>query len=589
MCNRWLSLLTLVLLAAPQLMRCMPGELLGASPNQLHAPLDLPLHVTGDFGEYRWSQFHLGVDLSTDRQIGRPVYAADDGYVFRLMYGRYDIGYGLWINHPGERQTLYGHLSRFSPALLERLPELAEKIKLREEFNVFPPVDAIPVRRGDLIAYSGDSGIGIAHLHFEYSERGVSINPLAGVLPWEDTTAPTIEALRFAPVLPHGRVNGGMAPVEIPVRRLSGPSAPVPANEEGGAVAEVEYRPVQATEIELSGPVRVLVSAYDQSGNSRLGLYSARLLLNDETRFSFQMERMRRLPADASRLLYEGDTQLAGPLRFVYRLYEPRPEGLPFVESERAGEIEVPPGASARVRVQVADASGNGSVAGITVRGGAPGETPPEVPNLRAARENLLRSADEKMELRVGSAALFEDRKIEITSRSIPVPAHLRALSSAYTVGPEYKDFLAPIEVRVHATASPKAALYVVERTGFRVVSTSYVGGEYRALVRSTGTYVVLEDQRAPVFRALPNTPYRGDFRLLLRPIDYESGIDPASVAVQVDGIDCRVDHDPDYGTYEVFYPEHVHAPGRHLLIARAKDRAQNAALEFRYEYTVLP
>ena len=584
-----LTALALLLLGAAQFVNCQPGDLFGASPTQLHAPLDLPLHVTGDFGEFRWSQFHLGVDLSTDRQIGRPVYAADDGYVFRLMYGRYDIGYGLWINHPGERQTLYGHLSRFAPALLERLPELAEKIKLREEFNVFPAVDAIPVRRGDLIAYSGDSGIGIAHLHFEYSERGISINPLAGLLPWQDTTPPTMESVRFAPVLPRGRVNGGIVPVEILLRRAPGPSANGPINGQDSDTAEFEYRADQATELELSGPVRVLVSAYDQSGNSRLGLYSARLFLNEEMRFSFQIERMRRLPADASRLLYQGDTQLAGPLRFVYRLYEPRRDGLPFVESEEAGEIELARGAGARVRVQVTDASGNRSWTSIAVKGGEEGESLPETPNVRAGEENLLRSTDEKMEVRVGSAALFEDRRMEITIQAISLPAHLPALSSAYAIGPEYRDFLAPIEVSIRANASPKAALYVLDRAGLRLVGTNYAAGAYRALVRSTGTYVVLEDHRAPVFRGLPNAPYRGDFRLLLRPIDYESGIDPSSVVVEVDGISCRVDHDPDYGTYEVFYPEQVHAPGRHQLTARAKDRARNEAPEFHYAYTVLP
>ena len=133
----------------------------------LHAPLLIePLMVTGSLGEFRNSGFHYGLDFSTGGKTGVPVLAVEDGVVRRLMYSRYGIGYGIWLEHADGRQSKYGHLESIAPRILNQpaLAEVREKIQLREEFRLEIDNDEIFIRRGEAIAASGESGAGFAHL-----------------------------------------------------------------------------------------------------------------------------------------------------------------------------------------------------------------------------------------------------------------------------------------------------------------------------------------------------------------------------------------------------------------------------------------
>jgi murein DD-endopeptidase MepM/ murein hydrolase activator NlpD len=48
------------------------------------SPLDIPLQLSGNFGELRPNHFHSGLDFKTTGKEGLPVYATGDGYVSRI-------------------------------------------------------------------------------------------------------------------------------------------------------------------------------------------------------------------------------------------------------------------------------------------------------------------------------------------------------------------------------------------------------------------------------------------------------------------------------------------------------------------------
>jgi murein DD-endopeptidase MepM/ murein hydrolase activator NlpD len=96
--------------------------------------------------------FHNGIDLGTP--VGSPVYAAKDGTVIEIgysnVYGNYII-----IEHPGNFQTVYGHLSQ----ILVKLSTV--------------------IQSGTIIAKTGMSGRCTGpHLHFEIRRRGSPENPV---------------------------------------------------------------------------------------------------------------------------------------------------------------------------------------------------------------------------------------------------------------------------------------------------------------------------------------------------------------------------------------------------------------------------
>src|ERR1700722_19021965 len=80
-------------------------------------PLDIPVTLAGTFGEIRSNHFHTGLDMRTDEREGLPVHAAADGYISRINVSAYGYGNALYITHPNGYVTVYGHLSRYNPAI----------------------------------------------------------------------------------------------------------------------------------------------------------------------------------------------------------------------------------------------------------------------------------------------------------------------------------------------------------------------------------------------------------------------------------------------------------------------------------------
>ncbi|MEQ1498744.1 MAG: M23 family metallopeptidase [Novosphingobium sp.] len=95
---------------------------------------------------------HKGIDLAMP--TGTPVYATADGVISRADWFS---SYGLFISveHGGNIQTRYGHLSRLNVAAGQT------------------------VRKGDLIGYVGSTGRSTGpHLHYEVRIAGAAVNPV---------------------------------------------------------------------------------------------------------------------------------------------------------------------------------------------------------------------------------------------------------------------------------------------------------------------------------------------------------------------------------------------------------------------------
>ena len=63
------------------------------------SPLDIPLTMSGNFGEIRPNHLHSGIDLKTEGKEGLPVFAAADGYISRIKISPFGYGNALYITH----------------------------------------------------------------------------------------------------------------------------------------------------------------------------------------------------------------------------------------------------------------------------------------------------------------------------------------------------------------------------------------------------------------------------------------------------------------------------------------------------------
>ncbi|MDR0542297.1 MAG: M23 family metallopeptidase [Dysgonamonadaceae bacterium] len=166
------------------------------------APLDIPLYLSGNFGELRSNHFHSGIDFKTQGATGQPVRAVDDGFVSRISVSPYGYGNALYINHPDGKTSVYGHLERFAPSI----EALVRDSQYRQEsfsINLYLLPEQFPVKKGDRIAWSGNSGSsGGPHLHFEFRDTQTekAIDPLPRFKNRiKDTTPPEILELMVFP------------------------------------------------------------------------------------------------------------------------------------------------------------------------------------------------------------------------------------------------------------------------------------------------------------------------------------------------------------------------------------------------------
>ena len=171
-------------------------------------PLDINMVLAGNFGEMRANHFHSGLDLKTDQREGLPVYAPADGYVSRIQVQHYGYGKALYILHPNGYTTVYGHLKSYAGNIEKYVKDTQYK-KETFEVELFPDNTLLPVKKGDIIAYTGNTGgSGGPHLHFEFRDSSQRpMNPLLFGIKIPDSKTPIVSAVFAYPAGEGAQVN----------------------------------------------------------------------------------------------------------------------------------------------------------------------------------------------------------------------------------------------------------------------------------------------------------------------------------------------------------------------------------------------
>ena len=167
----------------------------GAGAQNYVSPLDVAtLQTSSNFGKLRSTRFHSGVDFRTEMVEGKKVFAVQKGYISRIGVKPYGYGNVVYVTHPDGRVSVYGHLSRFTPAVEKYVR--AERYRLKKNtIDLFPSAGKFPVEQGELIGWSGNTGNSFGpHLHFEIREpNGRTVNTIArGYYTVKDNLPPEI-------------------------------------------------------------------------------------------------------------------------------------------------------------------------------------------------------------------------------------------------------------------------------------------------------------------------------------------------------------------------------------------------------------
>ncbi|MBT4784785.1 MAG: M23 family metallopeptidase [Candidatus Marinimicrobia bacterium] len=176
-------------------------------------PTNTGKHLSSNFGEFRPTGFHLGLDIKTKGTVGHPVYAISNGYISRIVTNYSGFGRALYLTLEDGQTAVYAHLSKFN-SQLEELLKLEQEKNQSYITNIFLAPEEFEFERGDIIGYSGNTGFSFGpHLHFEIrNKKGQTLNPLTNGLDQADRMAPIAEQISFIPLTSESWINGNQLP-----------------------------------------------------------------------------------------------------------------------------------------------------------------------------------------------------------------------------------------------------------------------------------------------------------------------------------------------------------------------------------------
>ncbi|HET6266830.1 MAG TPA: peptidoglycan DD-metalloendopeptidase family protein [Acidobacteriota bacterium] len=315
-------------------------------------PLDQNYGISATFGESRIDHYHAGIDISTNGKTGLAVHSIDDGKVIRMRITKRGYGRALYILHADGVVSVYGHLDHYSTDL--GLEQLYQKVVAQRETK-YPGdimVDpAIAVHKGDVVAFSGETGAGLPHLHLELRrEDSVAVNPLLnGFHDIQDDVPPVIQSFFLYPSDARTTIDGRLQTTEISLTRQddgSYTSQQIPQVTGDFLVAASAYDPTYR-------PYRRAPEKYAFSVDGR-ALYSLEF-----TRFSYNEPAHFGVVYDQSN---PGPSYYESPVR-LGNSYGAK---LPFAVTANPVSIGSLSGGTHELQLTVSDAAGNSSMARVS-------------------------------------------------------------------------------------------------------------------------------------------------------------------------------------------------------------------------------
>ena len=493
-----MMLCLLPLVAANGARRDTIPEPLSATSLQFHPPFDFPMTFAGNFGEIRADHFHGGLDFKTGGAIGKPMRALADGHIERIRV-THGSGYVLHVAYDNGYTTVCRHLSAFASPIAERVEELQYQ---REswEVEITPEPDEYPVRAGQIIALSGNTGYSFGpHLHLEVIEQrtGDYVDPLPFFInKVEDRIAPRVHGLMLCPQT-GGYVNG------------SGETC--------------YFRPGGKRKLTAWGDVGAGICAYDYMNGvrNRYGVHTVVLQVDGEEVFRSVVDRF----SDEEQLYINSWTQgqymksFIDPNNHLRLLHDPRGKrGIVTIDEERPYHFVY----------TLSDVFGNTSQVQFTVTGKRDSTVACVTPDRRRLfrwdRTNYLQHPG--MTFVVPRGLLYSDVRVDdAVSGDTDDVAFTYRLNDKATPLHGYADLC--IGVRRHPVAdTTKYYLATVSTSGrLRYVGGRYESGWMKARIRRLGTYTVAVDTVPPVLIPLRPARWGRDECIVIKVRDRETGI----------------------------------------------------------------
>lgn len=449
-------------------------------------PLDItPPALAGSFGELRANHFHSGMDYRTNQREGYPVYAIADGYISRLRVQNSGFGLALYIVHPNGFTSVYGHLQRFNPKIAKEVKRIQYE-KKSYEIDEFPNAQLIPVRKGDVIAYSGNTGgSGGPHLHFEVrdSKTEATINPQLFGFDIPDNVPPVIYSMYVY------RLN------KKPFNEYT------PKQYFQVAGASGNYRLNKVSTINLSGEVGFGIVATDRhSGASGLnGVYSIELEMDGKPVFTSALERFSFENSKAINSHIDYPTYLNTKRSIQKSFVDPGNPLQIYSNLVNSGRIDFSDGKLHQMKYTITDGKGNKSLLSFQVQADSKSTiaTPTAPAGVPYSYATVNEFNNEQIKVIIPKGSLYNDLNFMYKASAMP---ETNAYSGIHQIHNNLTPLHTGFELWIKADALPEKYRNkaVIVNTGRSSQGGYFENGYVKAKPRNFGSFFISVDTIPP-------------------------------------------------------------------------------------------
>jgi len=518
-------------------------------------PVRIPLLVAGSFGELRPNHFHAGTDLSANYKIGDPVYAPADGMVNRIKVSSFGYGKALYIKHRNGYTTVYGHLSAYAPPISEYVNKKHYE-QQQFEIELFPTYEELPVKKGDVIGYIGNTGgSGGPHLHYEIRNTKSEhiLNPIVLSLKdaITDTEHPVINGVFVYPLTDVTTVDGADSFFEIALHK-------------SGNTYKSEV-------LHAKGTIGFGINTHDTQDASRgkNGIYRIVTYVNGTKNFEvvfdeFAFEESKYLNQYIDYKYY----QLSG--NRIQKLFLVHDLPLSLIKTKKnGGKILLDHEGDFNYKIEVYDAHNNKQTIEIPILY----EDYPSKEKKKPAGKFIDYLKDyafehENVSVEWDARTFFEDAYLNLQFKENGIILH----KDEY---PVQKNISVRIRVPDDYPNKDKTFIGLTGKKKIKYFETWKKENDFRIRTKELGTYELVQDLEPPVIRFLSNSsPLKGDDVLVFEIEDILSGI--SSFKGYLNGEWVLFDY--DYKTKKLIHNlnDRKYTTGTNTLRLEVEDRVGN-------------